>query len=99
MTALTARGASLAALADAAARLGARAAAVRMGADQLRHATLPAVPHLRTGHYVTLFEVRGPDAVVGDPACGVEAVPLADFTRGWSGNLLLIHGGGAACLS
>jgi ABC-type bacteriocin/lantibiotic exporter with double-glycine peptidase domain len=63
---------------------------VRIGAEQLADAVLPAVAHLAEGHYVVIYE-RGRDGVVvGDPAAGVLTLAADAFRRAWSGNLLLL---------
>jgi hypothetical protein len=82
-------GVSLLALQDAASSLGFRSRAVRLGFEQLAGVRLPAIAHLRDGHYVVLY-ARAPDGVVaGDPAAGIRTLPAATFRQAWSGNLLL----------
>ncbi len=88
-TIVTERGATLATLAVTAAKLNRKANAVRLGPEQLRYASLPAVAHFRSGHYVALFEAHEDSVVVGDPAKGIHRELLSDFNAQWSGNLLL----------
>jgi ABC-type bacteriocin/lantibiotic exporter with double-glycine peptidase domain len=63
-----------------------RAEPVRLG--QVR---LPAIAHLRTGHYVVLYEMGQAGVVVGDPATGVVQLSLGSFTADCSSNLLLVQ--------
>jgi hypothetical protein len=91
LTPLGPAGASLAALARAAQQAGGRAAAVRVGLEQLADARLPAVAHIGGGHFVTLFEVSHDTVVIGDPAEGIRSVSTSAFRRDWSGHLLLLH--------
>ncbi len=84
-------GASLADLAQSARLVFFEATAVRVGLDQLGHARLPAVAHLTSGHFVTLFEVRKDGIVIGDPAQGIHTLPHSTFRQTWSGHLLLLR--------
>jgi CRP-like cAMP-binding protein len=84
------RGACLLALQEAATALGFRSRAVRVGAEQLADAVLPAVAHLAEGHYVVVYEHGPAGIVVGDPAAGVLTLSAEAFRRAWSGNLLLL---------
>jgi CRP-like cAMP-binding protein len=84
------RGASLRELREAAAALGFRCRAVRIGAEQLADAVLPAVAHLAEGHYVVVYECGPGGIVVGDPAAGVLTLTADAFRQTWSGNLLLL---------
>lgn len=88
---LTDVGASVAELMGAAAKFGVRGVPVRITTDQLASASLPAVAHMRGGHFVTVFEFRGVELVVGDPATGIRVVPLVRFRHEWSGTLLLLQ--------
>lgn len=87
---LTERGATLLAVAEAAARLGFRSQAVRIGPDRLADVTLPAIAHLNDGHYAVLYQTSEGGVVVGDPASGVLTVSRAMFCRAWAGLLLLL---------
>ena len=86
-------GANLHSLRQAAEKLGFSAKAVRIPAESLASAPLPAVAHLTlaggAGHYVVLFRANRRSVVIGDPAGGIETRPLATFLEQWSGNLLL----------
>ncbi|MBL9161909.1 MAG: peptidase domain-containing ABC transporter [Planctomycetaceae bacterium] len=86
-------GASLFGLRQAAELLGFSAKAVRLPAESLATAPLPAIAHLTladgAGHYVVLFRVARRSVVIGDPAGGIETLPMEKFLQRWSGNLLL----------
>jgi CRP-like cAMP-binding protein len=61
----------------------------RVSTDRLGQVTLPAIMHLRDGHYVVLHELRPGGVVVGDPATGIVTWDRASLTRCYSGMLLL----------
>ena len=86
-------GASLFGLRQAAEFLGFSAKAVRLPAESLASAPLPAVAHMTldqgAGHYVVLFRVDRRSVVIGDPAGGIETLPMETFLQRWSGTLLL----------
>jgi ATP-binding cassette, subfamily B, bacterial HlyB/CyaB len=88
--ATSAAGATLAELRRAAVALGLLAEAVRIAPRQLRHVSGPAVAHLKNNHYVTLFEASPMHVVIGDPALGVRTMTPDEFTRMWSGQVLLL---------
>jgi CRP-like cAMP-binding protein len=83
-------GTNFATLTQAAQRFGMQAAAVRIGLDQIGHATLPAVAHLSHGHYAALFELNHSSVTLGDPLDGIRDVSLETFRQLWSGSLLLL---------
>jgi CRP-like cAMP-binding protein len=67
----------------------------QVSADRLGQVALPAIAHLRDGHYVVLHELRPGGVVVGDPATGIVTWDRAFLTRCYSGVLLLFgHPGG-----
>jgi CRP-like cAMP-binding protein len=72
------------------AEIGLACKAVRVSADRLRQVSLPAIAHLRNGHYVVLHEVGPAGVVVGDPAAGIVNWHLASLAECYSGVLLLI---------
>jgi ABC-type bacteriocin/lantibiotic exporter with double-glycine peptidase domain len=61
----------------------------QVSTDRLGQVTLPAIMHLRDGHYVVLHELRPGGVVVGDPATGIVTWDRASLTRCYSGVLLL----------
>lgn len=83
-------GITLRSLQRAAGRLGLAAQAVRVAGDQLRNLSLPAVAHLSSDHYVTLFEVVHGHVVFGDPLAGMRKMTVAEFVVDWSGQLLML---------
>jgi CRP-like cAMP-binding protein len=84
------RGTSLRELQQAAATLGLRSRAVRVGADQLGRVTLPAIAHLAGEHYVVVYSLGLSGVVIGDPAAGVLTLSLPAFLKTWTGLLLLL---------
>jgi CRP-like cAMP-binding protein len=62
---------------------------VRVSADRLRQVSLPALAHLRDGHYVVLHEVGETGVVVGDPAAGIVTWHVDFLAQCYSGSLLL----------
>ena len=72
------------------AEIGLACKAVRVSADRLRQVSLPAIAHLRDGHYVVLHEVGATGVVVGDPAVGIVNWHLTSLAECYSGVLLLI---------
>lgn len=84
-------GASLQELQRAAAGLGLRSLAVRVGPEQLAQIALPALVHFQGGHYGVLYAWGVEGAVVGDPATGILRMSQEMFGRNCSGNLLLIR--------
>lgn len=83
-------GLTLAQLRGLASSLGLHPQAVSVAAERLNLVTLPAVAHLRDGHYVVLHEVSPTGVVVGDPAAGVVTWSLAHTARHYSGALLVL---------
>lgn len=65
--------------------------AARVQADGLARIPLPAVVHLRAGHYVVLASRARADWLIADPAQGVRRVPLFVFVRSASGAVLLLR--------
>ena len=63
--------------------------AVRVSADRLRQASLPAIALLRGGHYVVLHELGAAGVVVGDPAAGIVTWHLDFLAQRYSGSLVL----------
>jgi ABC-type bacteriocin/lantibiotic exporter with double-glycine peptidase domain len=81
-------GTTLGTLARAARNFGLHA---DLGAEpSLDDARLPAIVHLRRGHFVVLESRTGSTAVLFDPACGRVRVPLRVLQRRASGAVLEI---------
>jgi ATP-binding cassette subfamily B protein len=61
----------------------------RVSVDRLGQVSLPAVAHLRGGHYVVLHELNEGGVVVGDPESGIVTWSLEFLAQWFSGALLL----------
>jgi ABC-type bacteriocin/lantibiotic exporter with double-glycine peptidase domain len=83
-------GTSLLELQRAAESLAFRTTAVRIGAEQLLEAHLPAIAHLGGGHYVVIYGLGPEGFIVGDPAVGVVPMSPAAFQQSWTHQLLLL---------
>lgn len=97
------RGANLAAMIQAAERIGLKARAARITDQHLSGAKLPAIAHLHGDHYVVIYEMNAQDVVIGDPAIGVIRHSRRQLRELWDGTLLLlqpseIHGSPSAIL-
>jgi CRP-like cAMP-binding protein len=91
-------GATLMGLQQAGTALGLCCQAVRMDLGRLAQVSLPVIAHLRSGHYVVLYEMGTGGVVVGDPATGIVRLCWGALVGDCSGNLLLIQPrGGAGC--
>jgi len=103
MLTLQNRGANLAAMIQAAERIGLKARAARITEQHLTGVTLPAIAHLHGDHYVVIYEMSAEDIVIGDPAVGVVRHSRRRLREIWDGTLLLlqpteIHGSPSAIL-
>lgn len=87
-------GTNLLGLLKAAEQLGFSARGVKGPYEALPQVPLPAVAHVRTdedlGHFVVLHRVRKHGVVVADPGQGVRRLTRAEFTRRWTGYLLVL---------
>lgn len=88
-----AQGATVTDLRQAGAALGLRCLTVRVELERLNQVGLPAVAHLKSGHFVVLYEAVPASIVIGDPATGIVRVSLASLQADCSGNLLLAQPG------
>lgn len=70
--------------------VGLRGQAIRVEPERLGEVNLPAIAHLRDGHYVVAFDRSAEGVIIGDPASGVTTIHENSFSHSWSGNLLLI---------
>jgi ATP-binding cassette subfamily B protein len=87
---VSATGASLLGLAQAAAAVGFQYRAVTTDFAHLAGLTLPAVAHWKGYHFLVVFEVSADKVVVGDPAVGLVTLGRQDFEASWTGKLLLL---------
>ena len=85
MTNVSAQGASLAGLAEAAETLGFVTQGVRTGFENLKLVNLPVIVHWEGNHFVVLFRVSDDYVMVADPALGVKKLSIEAFERGWTG--------------
>jgi ATP-binding cassette subfamily B protein len=87
-------GTNLLGLVEAAERLGFCAKGVKASYETLPLAPLPAIAHLQdgegAGHFVVLHALTRKGVVVADPGRGIEKLTRDDFTRRWTGILLLV---------
>jgi subfamily B ATP-binding cassette protein HlyB/CyaB len=84
-------GATLRELQRAGTQLGLRCRAVQIELRQLAQVELPAIAHLKTRHYVVLYDIEGATAVVGDPDTGIVRLSLMAFLASCSLSLLLVR--------
>jgi ATP-binding cassette, subfamily C, bacteriocin exporter len=88
------KGTNLLGLYRAAQDLGFYAQGVKGKMRDLGKLPLPAVAHIcdddNALHFVVLYQVGPRKVVVGDPARGLEKWTPAEFSRRWTGNLLLL---------
>jgi ATP-binding cassette subfamily B protein len=86
-------GTNLLGLVQAAEKLGFSARGVKGPYEALSQVPLPAVAHVRTpeglGHFIVLHRAQKDTVVVADPARGVERLSRDEFSRRWTGYLLL----------
>lgn len=87
-------GTNLWGLMQAAERIGFAAKAVKGSYEALMSAPLPAIAHIKTaeglGHFVVLHRVARKGVVIADPARGVQKLSQAQFSRQWTGYVLLL---------
>ncbi|HJS06319.1 MAG TPA: peptidase domain-containing ABC transporter [Pirellulales bacterium] len=87
-------GTNLLGLVQAAEKLSFSARAVKGDYAALPSAPLPAVAHVHTdeglGHFVVLHKVTSKGVVVADPGRGVETLSRDEFSKKWTGYLLLL---------
>ncbi len=83
-------GSSLHSISEAAEALGFHARGIHASYEHLEKVELPAIVHWEGFHYVVLYEVRPDHVVVADPAVGLRRLTREEFTKGWTGYLLLL---------
>jgi len=81
-------GASMWSLAQAAEVLGFHARGLQLSYDALADVTLPAIVHWEGYHYIVLYRLGRRHVVVGDPARGLQRMPVDEFRKGWTGRAL-----------
>jgi ATP-binding cassette subfamily B protein len=87
-------GTNLLGLVQAAERIGFSAKGVKGAYEALPGAPLPAIAHLNTDdglkHFVVLHRAGRNGVVIADPARGVQKLSREEFSRQWTGYLLLV---------
>ena len=72
---------------------GLEANGYRRKPSELAEMTIPAIALIRVGsyrHFVVVKGLRADKVLVGDPALGLKAYPLAEFEQAWNGILFTI---------
>ncbi|KAF2507712.1 peptidase domain-containing ABC transporter [Flavobacterium zhairuonense] len=82
----TREGSNLLFLSDAAEKIGFRTLGVKLSAEKLDEAPLPAILHWNKNHYVVLYKIKKGIYYVSDPAFGVIEYNKEDFLKFWIGN-------------
>ncbi|MRX66428.1 ATP-binding cassette, subfamily B [Flavobacterium resistens] len=82
----TREGSNLLFLSDAAEKIGFRTLGVKLSAEKLDEAPLPAILHWNKNHYVVLYKIKKGIYYISDPAFGVIDYNKEDFLKFWIGN-------------
>lgn len=82
---LSLKGATLAQIMQAAAAMGFTTRPLRLELEHLPQLKTPCILHWDFSHFVVLREVRGDKVSIIDPAVGEKTMPLADFSRHFTG--------------
>ncbi|MEN2414285.1 peptidase domain-containing ABC transporter [Flavobacterium mesophilum] len=82
----TREGSNLLFLSDAAEKIGFRTLGVKLSAERLDEAPLPAILHWNKNHYVVLYKIKKGIYYVSDPAFGLLEYNKEDFLKLWIGN-------------
>ncbi len=84
-------GATLYNLAEAAEAVGFRARGMQAALDHLSQLELPAIAHWEGTRYVVVYEARDGRITIAYPRTGLRRLSREEFTRGWTGYLLLLE--------
>jgi ATP-binding cassette, subfamily B, bacterial HlyB/CyaB len=84
-------GASLKGLANAAENVGFHARPVRANLVRMAEQTDPWIAHWEGMHYVVVYQIRGDQVILADPALGRRRVTRAVFQEHWTGYALLLE--------
>lgn len=90
---LSLKGASLAQVMDIAGQMGFMCRPLRLDLEHLKELQLPCILHWNLNHFVVLSRVRRRDVIVFDPSLGKRVLPLADFSRHFTGIALELSPG------
>jgi predicted double-glycine peptidase len=87
------RGVSLSTLEAASKHFGVQSRMIQVTLHDLPRLPMPAIAHLssyRNGHYVVLLGADVDSVLIADlVACSIDRIPIAQFTKDWSGYLLI----------
>jgi ATP-binding cassette, subfamily B, bacterial HlyB/CyaB len=84
-------GASLKGLANAAENVGFHARPVRANLVRMAEQTDPWIAHWEGMHYVVIYQIKGDQVTLADPALGRRRVTRAIFQEYWTGYALLLE--------
>ncbi|MBW4509354.1 MAG: peptidase domain-containing ABC transporter [Scytonematopsis contorta HA4267-MV1] len=84
-------GASLGGLAEACESLGFHTLAVRGSLSKLEEQSNPWIAHWQASHYVVVWQVKGNNVLISDPAIGKRQLSRSDFEASWTGFALLLE--------
>jgi ATP-binding cassette subfamily B protein len=83
MTSFNKAGVSLMGISDTAERIGFRTRGVKIKAEQLGKAPLPAIIHWDRNHFVVLTEMKKKVAKIADPSKGIISYKTSEFLKHW----------------
>lgn len=83
MTSFNKAGVSLMGISDTAERIGFRTRGVKIKAEQLDKAPLPAILHWDRNHFVVLTEMKKKEAKIADPSKGIISYKTSEFLKHW----------------
>ncbi|MBW4517666.1 MAG: peptidase domain-containing ABC transporter [Timaviella obliquedivisa GSE-PSE-MK23-08B] len=84
-------GTSLKGLANAAENVGFHARPVRANLVRMAEQTEPWIAHWEGMHYVVVYQIKGDQVILADPALGRRRVTRAVFQEHWTGYALLLE--------
>jgi HlyB family type I secretion system ABC transporter len=84
-------GASLEGLGIAAENLGYKALPVRASLTKVELHNNPWIAHWQASHYVVVWQVKGSNVLISDPAIGKRSLSRQEFEANWTGYALLLE--------
>ena len=84
-------GSSAKSIVQAARRYGLKATGYKLEPAELSKAPLPCIIHWNFNHFVVFCGFRGKNAIINNPASGLETVPMAEFDRAYTGIALVFE--------
>lgn len=88
---VSADGANLYSLAEAAEALGFHTQGVSSNIQNLIDQPLPAIAHWQGNHFIVVYRITKDQVTVADPGIGLIKYSYQEFTEGWTGNLLILR--------